>query len=690
MSADMEQRIAKLEQEVVDLRKEVHALKQQRQKDQDPRSITGKSIIVGTATPQELKKKQEPAIKKVVTPKRSLEERIIWALPKVFMVILVLGVLWGLKLVSDYGYLSNEVKIILAYLLSVAFAVTAFVLENKKRISTAITISLYGGAFIVGILTTAAGAILYEFLGLYVALLIVLLYIGYGITVSFFKKNEVLTTFVALTSLLLPYLLEYMDFSPVIILGFIIVLLGSLQTVIITHQQKVALYVSTIFSIFAINILALLNGENRTVFALSLLGVIALFFMSWSRMIIVEPIARRIHAGLLFSFSSMSLLFLNAILLGLTHREYLLLILLGLFLGLVYFGCKRERREVFDVASTLAMLTIFNLLLVLNLTSEAERLLLPLSAFVGVMIALRLRASMMLVVQSFLFSITILVSMLINEPMPFFSIEHASLVLPLIYLLVIAVYLKRSKALDDSFEKLMKKLYVMDCLPVFICASVLGYFLKVDVAYFERFSGIPHVMAIALAALFAGSLMTPQTTIGRFLSPLLGGVFLLMSLSITLVPYRIEGFEWLAITTRLVYIGVVVAILIDLVKNGRIAQNHQVLVEKVTDQIMSAGIVLVIINSWGLLYQLAYNDLLDWTYQIAFTTIALFMAASIALWLSSKRNWRTVKLTGFALLAFAIVKLIFFDLSSLDLLIRAVLFMTIGALGLLLSNRLLK
>ena len=35
----------------------------------------------------------------------------MWALPKVFMVILVLGVLWGLKLVSDYGYLSNEVKI---------------------------------------------------------------------------------------------------------------------------------------------------------------------------------------------------------------------------------------------------------------------------------------------------------------------------------------------------------------------------------------------------------------------------------------------------------------------------------------------------------------------------------------------------------------------------------------------------
>lgn len=61
----------------------------------------------------------------------------MWALPKVFMVILVLGVLWGLKLVSDYGYLSNEVKIILAYILSISLAVIAYVIEVKKFGSSA-------------------------------------------------------------------------------------------------------------------------------------------------------------------------------------------------------------------------------------------------------------------------------------------------------------------------------------------------------------------------------------------------------------------------------------------------------------------------------------------------------------------------------------------------------------------------
>lgn len=427
-----------------------------------------------------------------------------------------------------------------------------------------------------------------------------------------------------------------------------------------------------------------------TVFALSLLGVLALFFMSWCRMVIAEPISRRVHAGLLFSLSSLSLLFMNLIILSLAHREYLLLILLGLFLGLVYFGRRHERREVFDVAGTLAMITIFNLLLVMNLPGEVERLLLPFSAFVSVMMALRLRALFMMVVQAFIFSITVMLSIFVNEPMPFFSIEHMSLVLPLVYLFVIAVYMKRPKELDNSFDKIMKQLYLADCLPVFVCAYFLCYLFKLDEAYFDRMSGIPHLVSIGLAAVFAASLMTPQKYTGRFLSPLLGVFFLLMTLSITLIPYRMEGVEWLTIMTRLVYLGVVVAILVDLYMNGRIAQNHQKLVEKFNDHVISAGIVLAMMNVWGLLYQLAYNDLLDWTLRIALTTIALFMTASIALWLSSIRSLRILRLTGFTMLAFAIVKLIFFDLSALDLLIRAVLFITIGALGLFLSNRLLK
>ena len=212
----MEQRIAKLEKEMVALRREMDELKHQQSQEKTTIQNMNKSITVQSALPT-LKTKPTPPTPPIPTPKtnvqqgRSIEEQIMWALPKVFMVILVLGVLWGLKLVSDYGYLSNEVKIILAYLLSIALATIAYVVERRKLGSPAVTISLYGGAFIVGILTTAAGAMLYDVLGLTLALFIAILFIGYGIAISYLKKNEVLTLFVAFTSLLLPYLLEYMD-----------------------------------------------------------------------------------------------------------------------------------------------------------------------------------------------------------------------------------------------------------------------------------------------------------------------------------------------------------------------------------------------------------------------------------------------------------------------------------------------
>lgn len=128
-------------------------------------------------------------------------------------------------------------------------AVIAYGLERRKVDSSAITISLYGGAFIVGILTTAASAILYEIIGLILALGITLLYIGYGIAISYLKKNEALTVFVAFTSLLLPYLLEYMDFSAVIILLFVVVLFAALQLVIYQRQAKASpLYCHILFS----------------------------------------------------------------------------------------------------------------------------------------------------------------------------------------------------------------------------------------------------------------------------------------------------------------------------------------------------------------------------------------------------------------------------------------------------------
>lgn len=691
----MEQRIAKLEKEMVVLRREMDELKHQQSQEKTTIQNMNKSITVQSALPT-LKTKPTPPTPPIPTPKtnvqqgRSIEEQIMWALPKVFMVILVLGVLWGLKLVSDYGYLSNEVKIILAYLLSIALATIAYVVERKKLGSPAVTISLYGGAFIVGILTTAAGAMLYDVLGLTLALFIAILFIGYGIAISYLKKNEVLTLFVAFTSLLLPYLLEYMDFSTYIILFFVIVLFTMLQFVILQHKQKIALYVATFFSILAIGIVAFMNNDNQGMFALGLFMTLAIFYTSWCRLYNAESKWKHIYVGLQFSLGVFSLLMMNLISSPLDYKELLLFGLCMLFIVIAGYGYKQKWQEAFDSAVTLAFITLCNTLLIMNLPEKVDDLLLPFILFAGVMMSLRLRVSVMKVVSSIGFFVALIVSFVIHEPTPFFSIEHLSLLMPGVYLFIIYMYALRPKETLNAFEKWMKDLYVLDLLAVITASYFIAYIGKLDSVYIVSPSNTPHLMSISIVLMFVGSLLLPVAFKGRALTPVLTVLFLLFTFMLSVIPSNIQGIEWLNIMTRLTFIATIKAIILDLLMKGRIYRIYQDYMPKFLDAIVSVGVVSAMLAVCGLVSQLAYNDLLDWKLSIALTTITLFLTASLSLWLGVVRHLRILRLSGFVILAIAFIKLIFFDLSALDLLIRAILFISIGGIGMLLSGRLLR
>lgn len=692
MSLELERRIAKLEEEMADLRQELSSLKGT-QSTEKINTLDARQSMIKQSEPIKpkpaLESKPVPTkvTEKEVQPQPSMEERVMWALPKVFMVILVMGVLWGLKLVSDYGYVSNGVKIILAYALSVGLAVIAYVLERRKVGSSAITISLYGGAFIVGILTTAASAILYEIIGLTPALGITLLYIGYGIAISYWKKNEALTVFVAFTSLLLPYLLEYMDFNAVIILLFVVILFASLQWVIYQHKQKLALYIATFFSVLAVSVVAFMNIDKQVIFAFGLLVILSIFYVIWCLMYNAQSKWKPLHIGLQFSLGSFSLLLMNLIIRSLPHGEMLLLVLMALFGAVALYSYRQKWQEVLDSAVTLAFITLCNTILLMNIPNKVDDLLYPMIAFAGVMMSLRLRASMMKVVSSFVLIITFILNFIFHEPKPFFSIDHLSLFMPIIYFVIIYLYARRPKETLTAFEKVMKDLYVIDILAVATTGYFLAYIGKLDTVYFAATNGIPYMMCIVLAALFTGSLFVEETYKGRALTPVLGSFFLLFFLMISTKPTMMES---LNIITRFVYMAVIVAIIVDILVKGFIYRLYEVRLGKYVDAIVSTGIVLTMISIWGLIHQFTFNNVLDWKLSIALTTITLFLTASVSLWISSTHQLKTLRSTGFILLVMAFIKLIFFDLSALDLLIRAILFITIGGIGMLLSGRLLK
>lgn len=703
MNHETERRIAALEQEVHTLKQEVQELKKlhnnkgielhptknllhsQSFEEKIPDEPTKSFVTIDSLENSEFPFKEEE-------PKSqySFEEKMMWALPKVFMIILVLGVLWGLKLISEYGYLSNGVKIILSYILSIGLGITSFILERKGQSPKAVTISLYGGTFIIGILTTAAGAIIYEVLGLYVALFIALIYIVYGIIMSYFKKNEVLTNFVAFTSLLLPYLLEYMDFNGLITLIYVVVLFVAIQLVILKHTQKIALYISFFFSILAIEIIWEISNQSAVPFAIGIFILLIPYMYSWWRFYNIDSKWKTVHEGLLFSTILLSILFINTIIDGLNYGEGILSILAVYFGVTSIYAYKKSSTRLVDVLGTITLLIGLNILLIMEFSTTIFNILMPFSAFLGLFIALRLRASLMKVTYTIVFTTTMIIAYAVNGVLPFWSIEHLNLILPIIYMIMLYSYALRPKEQLTIFEKAMKEMNILEIIPIIISIFFFIYIVKLDWAYLSINGGTPYLLLIMIALSMVASLFVPTRFIGRFLPITLFFGYAVVAISMISISHTTNDVAWLNIIARLLYIAILIAIVGDIFKEGFLFKKWNSYVAKITDSFMSVGVILTMLLMIFILSQLEFYYHFDGKLIVAGHTILLFLTASMALWLSSIRLLKTMRTTGFSILAIAIIKLVFFDLSTLDLLIRAILFITIGAIGMLLSNRILK
>lgn len=709
MDKELQRRVELLEEEVRGLREELSQLK--RETSQNLTDLTNikspvsqlKKAVFDKPIPQQSVEKQkvypqlavqlfarENESEVVQKQQRSLEEIITWALPKVFMVILVLGVLWGLKLISDYGYLSDSVKIVLAYALSISLIILPYVLEKKQKSSQAIIVSLYGGAFIIGILTTAAGAILYDVLYLTIALIIALLYVAYGIFISYYKANEILTIFVIFTSLLLPYLLEYMDFSELLIIQFVVILFAAIQFIVVKHHQQIALHITTSFTHLSALALWRLSENVDMYFAIGLLLIVSIYLYSWWKLYEPESKWSAVHEGLLFGYHVFALITLLFVTNDLVFDTILFLLMLIIYSITAFIAYKERLQHVVDIVATVAFLAFVFMIVTFDLSGEGLILLLGFVTFSGIMLAMRLRATVMKVTYSIQFFFMTLITMAVGEVKPFFALNHLSVVMILIYLIAIYIYVKQPKQNLTRLETWMEQVNIQHILPIIISAYFIKYVIYLEHGYISSIGQTPFVSLIVLLALLVISLFVREEWIGKFLVNAL-----LISTSFACFVLLLTGYyadaNWnLNVLAKIIYLAVIIALLADFYSNGIVYKKYGELLSKKIEVFINTGFVLCILFIMSILSLLDHSGWVDYAVAVTGNTIVIFVTASAALMAGAKRDWRNVKIMGFALLGIGIFKLIFFDLSALDLLIRSALFIVVGGVGLLLSNRLLR
>lgn len=688
MNKDSEllERIATLEQELHALRTEVQRLKAHVKLEQ---TVPIQKVVAPTIErPKQPVQKEAPIVEERNAPikeDRSLEEIFTRALPRIFMVILVLGVLWGLKLVSDYGFLSDSIKIIGGFALSIGLGIWAFIMEKRQKGSRVVALSLYGGAFIVGILVTAAGAILYDVLHLYVALMMALVYIAYGVLISYVKGNEALTALVIFTSLLLPYLLEYMEFSALIIGVFIVLLFAVVQIVIWKHTQRKALYIGMAFSILAFGIVFLFNHEQNVFFAFAVVVLFSVFIGSYLRLYSSKS---KKHAAMLFSFTILILSLINVMLM---QKEGVLLIVLMLLLGILasslYIVFKHGNRLLIDMFGTLAIITVLNSIAQLNISREVILLLMIIVSFAGLIIAVKHAIVFMKYLQGMTFSILSFFVLVYYLVQPFFSIEHLTIVLVNTMLVVLYWVLRRYEhtAAEEDQQGLIR---LEDVYPCLLYVVALLYIWKINWAYLPpHYTADLLFSAIALGLVFV--LLFNRNQIGRFLPFLATGIYGFAALVLMSTQWVDERAITVSLIIRILYVAILWGIVADFWKQGRIFKQYEHLVSRYTEQLTLVSMIISIVWLFNVTHFMNFHELINWSAAVILNTVSVFVIACLSLFLAAKRGYQQLKLTGIVLLFLGIIKMIFFDLSELDILIRSILFIFIGAIGLVISNKLL-
>ena len=687
MDVHWQHRIEKLEEEVKSLKAEISKMKQvqsnkQMEKVMEEQSQkTSKSILDTRKKPVVKPQVKETEYQKA--PKKTFEEQLIGILPKVFMLIFVLGVLWGLKLMSDYGMLGNQMKVLLAYCTSIAIGALALFLEKKGKSSRTIHLALYSGSFTIGILATAAAVLIYDVMTTTVALWIALVYIGYGIALCIRKGNEGLTIFVMFTSLLLPYLLEYMSFNALVIVGFIVLLYVAIQYAIIKHRQYIALYVTTLFVGLSIFILYEMSEVTSETYAYGAFVAIITFFVSWIFMKKEEK-KLTLHCNLLYSYGIAGITALQ-VFEQLTVDKMILFFFMTVFLvGTVLWEKKRGIHYAVDIFAALVIISVINMILASKMDDDWRLILLFISGTIGFILAIRLEAKTMKITNiALLFLTALFVFLLQNVYQPMKISTH---IIAILSMVICIFYNERTtKQVKISLQKIIWP----DIVRIVTYVFILIFVIKLENEYTLETFGEYYLTYTFIALSSIVALVAPLKIVRSTLPMVLFGLLIICTLLVWLST-NISQPLLVQMATRFIYLAIWMALLLDVYYKGAIYQRYKKWLALYYEKLLIGGWLIILLNLWSFAHFLYSTSEIERYMLIIITTGLLFALSVIFIFQGRKNGWQLMLKSGFTLLMLAIGKLILADLSNLDLSIRAIVFITIGALGLVLSNRLLK
>ncbi|TYS17768.1 DUF2339 domain-containing protein [Rossellomorea vietnamensis] len=210
----LEKKVEELETRVIELERQIDVLKLKT----SSHSAASKPFNRIDSKPKIEKQDQKPLIqteKKAADPVGLKNEDTavdyekligqVW-LPRVFILVLILGVLWGYKAMVDIGLITEPIRILLGYALAGFFVWLGERQVKKGR--NALGQILIGGAIPILILSTFAGNVLYGIIPGSLAFIVNVIWVILGIYLSDRHNSQPIAVLSSITGFLVPFLIE--------------------------------------------------------------------------------------------------------------------------------------------------------------------------------------------------------------------------------------------------------------------------------------------------------------------------------------------------------------------------------------------------------------------------------------------------------------------------------------------------
>ncbi|MGX5609659.1 DUF2339 domain-containing protein [Bacillus cereus] len=220
--SDLERRVEELEKEVVFLKKRVFGTEAIKEEPAIPQTTNNKPSMEQKPTGVNVPLDSVIASTKKPVPKK---EEVDWEkllgqvwLPRVFIFVLILGILWGFKAAVDSGFITEPIRAMLGFITSGLLLYVGERQIQKKR--GALGQVLLGGSVVILILTTFAAHNLYGLIGPGLAFALNVLWVIVAIYLSHRHNSQPISIIAAVAGFLIPYLIESKSGNEFLLVGY--------------------------------------------------------------------------------------------------------------------------------------------------------------------------------------------------------------------------------------------------------------------------------------------------------------------------------------------------------------------------------------------------------------------------------------------------------------------------------------